>query len=170
MLYCLWANTQLPGRSETTETGAQSKQRHRGPLLSCTTLHISTSSRHSPPTPTQQSHLPNNVLQMHIWVLWELEPDSQNRKKYIQTDGHPPWREMLWVKWNPIYTNSYLMCFYWMNPFGLSDSNDSELLNTKGVSASEECQSFLAGPLICEKVISCEEKLFLSRRLLILFD
>lgn len=32
MPYCLWANTQLPGQSESTETGAQPKQRHRGPL------------------------------------------------------------------------------------------------------------------------------------------
>lgn len=50
--------------------------------------------------------------------------------------------------------------FFWMDPFCLSDSNDSELLNTKWVSVSEKSQGFLAASLICEKVISCEEKLF----------
>lgn len=46
------------------------------------------------------------------------------------------------------------------NLFCLSDSNDSELLNTKLVAVSEKSQGFLAASLICEKDISCEEKLF----------
>lgn len=101
MLYCLWANTRLPAGSESTETAAQSKQRRRGRLLSCTPEpnppYINLITPAPPLTSNEQSRFLNNILQMHIWVLWEQESnlDLSSRAGASFTKPkkiHPDWR------------------------------------------------------------------------------
>ena len=144
MLYCLWANTQLPGGSESKETGAQSKQRHRGPLLSyipppnppC--INLITPLDPKPPS-TEQSHFPNSVLapNAHLGfmrtgvepgsVLWSRSQIHKTKRSISRLmDTHHDERCSGWtgISFALIHTWRVWMCFYWMNLFGLSDSSE----------------------------------------------
>lgn len=110
---------------------------------------------HTTPLPTHlhtYTSTEHTFWTMHIWVLWEQksnyppEPVSQNQEITMRTDA------------SDLFTNSYLIVFL---RFSLSDS--SELLRLNEFQCLKGSDTGSWPSLICEKVISCEEKLLCLR-------